>query len=349
MKSSVIALLCSVWCVVVAIVGSNKLVRDARSLLSSLDSHSTLRSPTQFQHIESVPKLLLDHYVVKRRASRDVVHEGIFMIKQRNLDILEQTLNEVSDPSSAKYGQYWTKGQIDELTIDPASMRHLKLYLDLHGFKVITKKTKENEGGGAFVHASAPVHLWERVLNTKLFEFSPKDNQSVDLDDIRLLIRCHEYSLPSELIEHVSYVLNMVSLPIPDHSQRSMVPKRRTAAGSRHVDSQTQIPVGYVTPQLLNSYYDIRSNTGSSATSQAVYETIGQTFSPTDLTVFQRFFGLPVQSVAHVIGGHSSNTACRANHGNDCIEANLDVQYLMAMGQSVPTTYCKPCFLFCSV
>lgn len=319
--------------------GSNRILRDRepRSLLSSVDS--TFRPPTRFQRIESVPKALLDQYVLKQKAAHDVVHEGIFMIKQRNLDILEQTLNEVSDPSSSKYGQYWTKQQVDELTIDPASMYHLLLYLELHGFKVITDKATTGEGG-AFVHASAPVHKWEQVLDTKLFEFSPKNSDSeTAVDEHPPLIRCHEYSLPSELVDHVSYVFNMVSLPIPD--QRAMVPKRRSATGSRHIDSQTQIPLGYVTPQLLNTYYDVRSNTGSASTSQAVYETIGQTFSPTDLTVFQRFFGLPVQSVAHVVGGHSSNTACKANHGNDCIEANLDVQYLMAMGQSVPTTYCK--------
>jgi tripeptidyl-peptidase-1 len=33
------------------------------------------------------------------------------------------------------------------------------------------------------------------------------------------------------------------------------------------------------------------------------------------------------------------NHACRAHNGNDCIEANLDVQYLMAVAQHVPTTY----------
>lgn len=95
----------------------------------------------------------------------------------------------------------------------------------------------------------------------------------------------------------------------------------------------------YVTPALLNRYYNIHSNDGGNRGSQAVYETIGQTVSPSDLTLFQKKFGLPVQAMAHIIGGHSNNHACQTNHGNDCIEANLDVQYLMAVAQSVPTTY----------
>jgi tripeptidyl-peptidase I len=34
-----------------------------------------------------------------------------------------------------------------------------------------------------------------------------------------------------------------------------------------------------------------------------------------------------------------ANNACHADGGNDCIEANLDVQYLMAISQVTPTTY----------
>lgn len=37
-------------------------------------------------------------------------------------------------------------------------------------------------------------------------------------------------------------------------------------------------------------------------------------------------------------GGHVSDNACQ-NSLNDCAEANLDVQYLMAVCQSTPTNY----------
>jgi subtilase family serine protease len=95
----------------------------------------------------------------------------------------------------------------------------------------------------------------------------------------------------------------------------------------------------YVTPALLNRVYGIPSNDGGQRGSQGVYETIDQAFSPADLKVFQQRFGLPVESVAQDIGGHMNNNACKANNGNDCIEANLDVQYIMAVANHVPTTY----------
>jgi subtilase family serine protease len=115
-------------------------------------------------------------------------------------------------------------------------------------------------------------------------------------------------------------------------------PDAVTAENDKQSSSISEV-FKYVTPALLNRFYNIANNDGGGLGSQAVYETIGQTYSPTDLTVFQRKFGLPVQAMAQVIGGHASNNACRAHNGNDCIEANLDVQYLMAVAQSVPTTY----------
>jgi tripeptidyl-peptidase-1 len=69
-----------------------------------------------------------------------------------------------------------------------------------------------------------------------------------------------------------------------------------------------------------------------------VYAILDQTFSPADLTQFQTIYNLPVQGIASDVGDHVSNTACVGNP-NDCIEANLDVQYIMAVARSVPTIY----------
>eukprot|EP00601_Ochromonadales_sp_CCMP2298_P005109 CAMPEP_0173174690 /NCGR_PEP_ID=MMETSP1141-20130122/3489_1 /TAXON_ID=483371 /ORGANISM="non described non described, Strain CCMP2298" /LENGTH=491 /DNA_ID=CAMNT_0014096835 /DNA_START=110 /DNA_END=1582 /DNA_ORIENTATION=+ len=98
---------------------------------------------------------------------------------------------------------------------------------------------------------------------------------------------------------------------------------------------------GYVTPSLLLRQYGIEQvpQQAQGLGSQALYETIGQTFSPSDLAYFQQLFELPQQAVAVDIGGHESNDACVADRGNNCVEANLDVQYMMAVAQSVPTTY----------
>jgi subtilase family serine protease len=47
---------------------------------------------------------------------------------------------------------------------------------------------------------------------------------------------------------------------------------------------------------------------------------------------------LPIESVANDIGGHSA-TSCTGLYDGNCVEANLDVQYIMAVAQNTPTTY----------
>jgi hypothetical protein len=67
---------------------------------------------------------------------------------------------------------------------------------------------------------------------------------------------------------------------------------------------------------LLNSYYNITFNTGNSLASQAVFESLGQYFSPSDLAQFQTTYNLPVEPVAADIGGYSSDAQCTANANN---------------------------------
>jgi tripeptidyl-peptidase-1 len=91
--------------------------------------------------------------------------------------------------------------------------------------------------------------------------------------------------------------------------------------------------------QLINqAYYNIDSTVqGSSLSKQAIYSTIQQYFSPSDLTLFQNRFQIPLQAVSDIIGGHSDDAQCVQNT-NNCAEANLDLQYIMSTSKVSPTT-----------
>jgi len=109
------------------------------------------------------------------------------------------------------------------------------------------------------------------------------------------------YSLPGDLVEHVQSVFLTVDLP----PRVSGIPAVQTTTSSTpskvSIEGITTIN-GYVTPALLNSYYSIPSNQGSSSVSQTVFASLGQTVSPTDLTIFQNAFGLPQQSISNNYG-----------------------------------------------
>ena len=83
-------------------------------------------------------------------------------------------------------------------------------------------------------------------------------------------------------------------------------------------------------------FVDSIDEVGNSNGTQCVYTFLDQNFSPQDLTLFQQLFHLPQQTVYGSIGGHNSSTQCMVNPSS-CKEANLDIQYIMAVGQNVRT------------
>merc|ERR1711957_721456 len=92
-----------------------------------------------------------------------------------------------------------------------------------------------------------------------------------------------------------------------------------------------------VTPAKIKSFYGV-TGAGTASIRQSVYEGIGQTASPSDLAKFQKQFGLDDEAIATDIGGHVSNFICNINP-NSCAEANLDVQYMLAMAPGSPLEY----------
>ena len=292
------------------------------------------------------------------RVPGEVRHQLIFARKHANLAELERIVHDVSNPMSVNFGQHMTRKEIDALTANPASSEHILRFLEYHGATIVSRSTND-----AYITAEAPMAKWEELLDTEFFYFSLHGEGHPPSSK---LIRSLKYSVPSYLDHHVSSVLNAVEFPNSNHRHRQAIRKslesvKKEKEKEKEKEKKNEVEVksvaedgedttmpyclnsadlaGYVCPSVLNYIYDMRNNTGNGLTSQAVYESIGQTMSPTDLTKFQQLFDLPIEAIAADIGGHVSDNACVPNYGGDCGEANLDIQYMMGMSQSIPTTY----------
>ena len=122
--------------------------------------------------------------------------------------------------------------------------------------------------------------------------------------------RAEEYSLPAAIADHIHSVFLAIDLPpVTSHRQskngirqEATENKQAKNPSDKSVNAATDTYYGSVTPALLNTFYSITNNTGSAAVSQGVYETIGQTFSPSDLKIFQSLFGLPQQAIHSIYG-----------------------------------------------
>ena len=60
--------------------------------------------------------------------------------------------------------------------------------------------------------------------------------------------------------------------------------------------------------------------------------------SAADLAAFQKKYGVPDQKIAKDFGGNVDDDTCKFL-GYECGEANLDIQYITAIGQGVPSWF----------
>jgi tripeptidyl-peptidase-1 len=254
------------------------------------------------------------------KPSSDDLHEGVFFVKQQNIDVLTERLYEVSNPLSPTYGDYLSLEEVKGMSINKNSINHILKVLQGYGFSEITTTVT-----GDFIIVEDKISLWESLLNCEFHVFRHKEIPNFDV------IRTLEFSLPLELVNHVETVFNTVHFPLHKLPITSTSPELQTEINKLgDINPQVGRRVhGYVTPDLLFSFYHINP-IGNSLASQGVYETIGQTYSPKDLELFQRKFNLTVSDIAVDIGGHKNDQTC-IDSPDDCGEANLDVQYLMVI------------------
>ena len=254
-----------------------------------------------------------------KKGSRQIgehVHEVVFVIRQKNMDELTRVLLEVSDPRSASYGQHLKREEVIKMTSNPEARSAVVNYLESNHANIISETQ-----GSEYITASAPIFVWEKVFNTEFFQFE-------EAFASEMIVRAESYSVPQELNSHIESVFNIIDIPCRScsHSYTSVVGFGDTAGEPKLVS-------GYITPALLNRYYNMGSSAGSAQSTQAFYDTGSHYFSPADLLRFERYFNLPNNAVLTSIGGRSSDSPDKNYY-----EGNLDAQYITSTSPNSPTT-----------
>ena len=279
---------------------------------------------------ETIPQLTARRDIVRQdRSHRDQRHEVIFVIRQRNMMQLTDILHDISNPLSPNYGQHMTGEEVAAMTSNPDARDAVVTYLLAKGAIIVSETLH-----GEYVKATAPIDTWERMFNTEFFTFH-QSHSDIKVDK---MTRAERYWIPVEIDQHVESVFNTIqmptrvvgSLPIPQSTPLSAEFTVEKAKSNPFAD--------YVTPEKIAAYYNVGTNKGSSSSTQAIFSTIGQYFSPADLAYFQSTFSLPAQPVSKNINGHSSDLVC-SEKPSSCAEGNLDIQYMMATSPGSPTTH----------
>eukprot|EP01126_Amoeba_proteus_P054977 TRINITY_DN6791_c0_g1_i9.p1 TRINITY_DN6791_c0_g1~~TRINITY_DN6791_c0_g1_i9.p1 ORF type:complete len:567 (+),score=95.77 TRINITY_DN6791_c0_g1_i9:777-2477(+) len=254
-------------------------------------------------------------YQLIGRANRGNSHTITLHLRQNDFAAsCPSLLAAVSDPSSPTYGNYLSFEEIRALTWDEEAISVVEKFLDDNR---IPKEQRTIAPNGEYIRVTTNVGVIEKVFSAKFFNFQSVQRRKV-------IVRSESYTIPSELVDFVDTINGIRNFPV--YSKHSKI------VGLSHFTN------GSVTPQLIWTTYSMPNETDSTPLAdQSVFEALGQSFSPSDLNLFQQTYHLPIQKVKKVIGPNSPDQC--ATNPDSCGEANLDVQYIMAMAQSSPTIY----------
>ena len=257
-------------------------------------------------------------------SKHDAHHDVMIAVKQHNVEYLKHMLMQISDPTNEFYGQHMTREEVGMITANKRSIHTISRYLRARGVHIVRQSPY-----GEYITCRASLELWENIFNTTFYRLNFLDRKK---DDAKQYYRAKEYSIPFEIAPHVIDVFNTIQIPPENVLGNLHIRAHLSSKNSTDDDQPTTI-----TPAILNKYYDIDSNSGHSKVSQSLFESLGQYYSDRDLHQFQDQYAIPRSDVALSLGMHESANFC-LYVPYQCSEANLDVQYLMAISQNTPTT-----------
>lgn len=291
------------------------------SALSSAGASQTIKGNWQHREdfVETPRELLLS----------EERHELVFAVRQQNLAKLEQVLFEVSSPDSPRYGQHLSHKEVHELTSNRVATEAVHSFCKEQGLRV--EQTSEY---GEYVTASAPIATVNAVFSTSFVNMKHATFGSI--------LRSPSYSLPEALASHVQHIFNLVELPARQAPamEYTIVPEEEVT--SKEGDDYACHSV--MAPQCWNYYYNQTSN-DAKGQSQLVFGQKGAVMAPGDLGVFAASSNVPAATFVCPAGGCSGDTDCQGydpqmkGNGHFCVEANLDTQWISAVGQGATNTF----------
>jgi len=232
-------------------------------------------------------------------------------LHHRNVDVMEKELLAISDPTNPRYGQYYSFEQVNELVApSDEQVEAVVRWVENFGSPIFSL-------GKDYAHVEMSVSNAEKLFGIKLMMFQHPRRVSPIIRSVT------EFCLPAHLVHAVHFVDGLFDFPF-----------FRSGSQARSNDSPKALK-----PADLYVYYTVtEAKSAVYPSSQAPVQFGANYFNYTDLQAFEKAYvpAIVGQTVNQVYG---VNTDTKTS-----LEANLDVQYIIAMGNNVNTSvYIQPC------
>jgi len=289
-------------------------------------------------------------FVKMERSDSSTPHEVVIAVPQNNIEYLQEMAIARSTPGNPLYQKWMTFEEVGSLTSNVRAFNEVTSWLEANNV-TISWSSRRRE----YIKAISTIGKWEEMLHTTFYRHADTRSGS----GTHHHHRCHSYSIPAHLKDHIAHIFNTVQAPPvmtakyqpngvrEDRSQVLGYGLRRSFLRTFSGDSLTgdfltgdmntfASPTGDITVSAINDIYNIPSNLGSSQLNQSVFQTLNEFYSPNDLEIFQRYYGLTIQD-AISIGNHTT-TNCSLSSVS-CLEGNLDIQYIMGVAQRTTSLF----------
>jgi tripeptidyl-peptidase-1 len=264
-------------------------------------------------------------WVNRGEADDERLIEVIVAVKHQNLDLLEDYLLEISNPSSDFYGYFLSKNELDDLLApSDESIEKVVQWMVDNG---VEEKNIQMTKSGEFISSILPVGHAEKLLSTDLYEYEHTHSKS------KVIRPAKRSQLPNHVTPHVDLVSPTHSFP--SELQTFLKPKkfRTLEANDLLMSDEDQ----GITPRWLREFYGIDEGHRfgkSEKNRQAVAQFLEQYYDPVDLNLFFKRFNndSPMNlSSVQVFGPNNSS--------NPGIEASMDIQFIMSLADNVTTQF----------
>ncbi|KAK4545784.1 hypothetical protein LTR36_002738 [Oleoguttula mirabilis] len=277
-------------------------------------------------------------------------------LSQSNLDKGSQWLEEVSHPTSEKYGKHWTAKEVaDAFAPSQDSVDAVKAWLASAG--ISEHRVKQSQSLN-FLEFDATVDEAEDLLKTEYHVYEHESGQPH--------VACDEYSVPSHLKEHIDLVYPTVHFDAklkPRDASRSMdkrddipgigkgigkpgsgsLPKGGWGIGNHHhhkLQENLTYCDEYITPDCLRELYKIPTEKkANSKNSYGIVEYTPQAYVPSDLDLFFANFSQSQVGKRPILDSIDGGVVQQTNMSFDYNgESNLDLEYSMTLVYPQPVT-----------
>jgi tripeptidyl-peptidase-1 len=274
------------------------------------------------------------------RACGSAELELSILLRQRNLDVLEETFWAVSDPQNPRYGQHMALDEVNAL-VAPSDQHVSQVLQWLHseGVDIVSPGQLTRTPNSDMLRVKLTVAQAEALLHTEYHEFTHKSRGA----DAIPLLRVFRYHVPTHLDDIIELVGPTVRFPAPSAVREGKGAQHWAKEAAQSL-AKSPRPAGLAAaappeeckgfqtpPACLKALYGVGDYKASHNTSVLATGYLEQYIAPSDLTLFFKKYDPANERTATIVGPNVPS--------QPGTEASLDIQYVMGVAPGTDGTF----------